>query len=994
MSKFGESVHAIPREQPFRDDAAQLRLIADNLPAMSIAYDENLRCMFANRRFAEFFGLSTANIVGKHLREIVGEDAYQEVKPYFDQVLEGRPTTYKRTRVLGNGELRYLEVELIPHIAEKGRVKGLFAVTTDVTERKREERLRILGHSVGSLIAEAESSSLAMQAVIRAICETERWECGRYFQPPVDGAPLRLVEAWGIDDAAVQRFLERSRHIEYVPGFGLVSEVWQSGQAQWVADVSKDPRSVRKAFSPELGVWGAFIFPVKSQGMVIGVLTFNCRQIRAPDERLLQAILTIGSQIGQFLQRKRAEEQLRESEARFRGLTELSADWYWEQDAQLRFVATAGATDARGGITPAAHIGKCRWELPGTEIVNQTWAEHKALLAACHPFRNLIIRRADDFGEVRFVSVTGEPMFDVQGRLRGYRGVASDITARVRAEEQLKESEARFRSLTELSSDVFWEHDAQYRFTSLSDASGRINPGSIVGKTLWELDYNNMAAEDWDAHRAILDAHQPFRDLEVCHRSRSGNEVWYSVSGTPMFDQSGAFTGYRGVGRAITERKLDEKRIRYLANHDPLTGLPNRTSFSDVLSASIKNAQRHGRSLAVMFVDLDRFKIINDTLGHEAGDEVLREVGIRLRHTLRASDVIARLGGDEFVVLVQEVKDAIQMETVARKILAALVRPMFIQAQECAITASIGICSYPGDGENEQSLMKNADTAMYQAKEAGKNNFKFYSHEPNSNSFQRLAMETSLRYGLRRNEFFLEYQPRINLKSGAVTGVEALVRWQHPELGVIPPGQFIPLAEETGVILELGTWVLATACAQAVAWQKEGLPALRMAVNLSARQFADENLVEHIVRALGSSGLAPGFLELELTESVVAQNVERAATVLRQIRDLGVQLALDDFGTGYSSLAQLKRFPIDTLKIDRSFVAGLPHSGEDAAITLAIIALGRGLDLVLIAEGVETEEQQAFLRRHACNEMQGFLFSRPLGAADCADLLRQQSRPS
>src|SRR5712664_241753 len=281
MRKFGGPVQVVPREQPPRgDDAAQLRLIEDNLPAMWIAYDENLRCLFANQRMAKFFGLSTASIVGKHLREIAGEDSYQQVKPFIDRVLEGQPTTYERTLVLENGDLRHFEVALIPHIAQKGRGQGLFAVTTDVTARKREERLRTLGYSVGSLIADAESSSVAMQAVIRAICETERWECGRYFQPPADGAALRLVEAWGVEDAAVQKFLERSRHIEYVPGIGLIGEVWQSGGVQWVADVSMDPRSVRKAFSPELGVWGAFIFPVKSQGAVIGVLAFNSRQIR------------------------------------------------------------------------------------------------------------------------------------------------------------------------------------------------------------------------------------------------------------------------------------------------------------------------------------------------------------------------------------------------------------------------------------------------------------------------------------------------------------------------------------------------------------------------------------------------------------------------------------------------------------------------------------------------------------------------------------------
>jgi diguanylate cyclase (GGDEF)-like protein len=390
-----------------------------------------------------------------------------------------------------------------------------------------------------------------------------------------------------------------------------------------------------------------------------------------------------------------------------------------------------------------------------------------------------------------------------------------------------------------------------------------------------------------------------------------------------------------------------------------------------------------------MFVDLDRFKVINDTLGHEAGDEVLCEAARRLRHTLRASDVVARLGGDEFVVMIPELDAATQAEAAARKVLAALMAPMTIGGRELTLTASIGICLYPQDGEDEQSLMKNADAAMYRAKEAGKNNFKFHNPATDRRSLERLAMETSLRRGVERNEFFLEYQPRLALESGAVTGVEALVRWAHPDLGVVPPGEFIELAEETGAIHDIGRWVLEAACVQAARWSRDGLPPVRIAVNVSARQFAHDNLVGQVAAALAVSRLAPSRLELEITESAVAQNVERAAQILGALRKLGVRVSLDDFGTGYSSLAQLKRFPIDTLKVDRSFVAELPGNADDAAIARAIIAMGRSLRLLVVAEGIETPAQYAFLREQGCDEVQGFLVSRPLGAADCADFLRR-----
>ncbi len=1151
------------------DDAAQLRLIADNVPAMSVAYDELLLCTFANRRFAEFFGFTTATIVGRHLREIVGEEPYQEVKPYFDRVLGGERTTYKRIRTMPNGERRFLEVELMPHIDKGGRVRGLFAVTTDVTERKREQDLRTLGLSVAALIADADNTSAAIHSVIRAICEAEGWECGRYLRPDANGQVMRQVEAWGIDDPVIQQFLESARTIEHRPGVGLTGEAWKSGEPLWVVDISRHPRALFRAMGPDVQLRGAFWFPVKADGRLVGILGFNSRKRREPDERLLSVVLSIGGQIGQFLERKHAEEQLRESEARFRTVVGSANDGIVVYGRDGRIVSANGAAERILGLAREKLIGApgfssllaCILE-DGTPITQEnrstaiamqtkeaiagrvigirrdsgaiTWVatnaallhEHgrshghaddaygavmtltditrlkrdEALLrleqrvarafdSASDPRSALAaamqaICESEDWASGRYLEVSGgelrhfadwnsgnpavarylelsrtmtyrpglgmlgtvwqtrEPLWvpdiahdprvarpslakstgtraalavpvlaqdEVIGALifqsREVRppderllqamqligGQIGQLLRRAKAEDAVRASEGRFRSLCELSSDVFWEQDAELRFTSVG-GSTIMASAAMVGKKRWELGYVNLSEADWAAHRAVLEAHQPFRDLEVCRREDDGREAWFSVSGEPVFDASGAFAGYRGVGRDITERKLDEQRIRHMATHDALTGLPNRAAFSQLLNAARENARRHQRSLAVMFVDLDRFKVINDTLGHEVGDGVLCEAARRLRHTLRASDVVARLGGDEFVVMIPELDSSSQADRAARKVLAALVAPMPIAGRELTLTASIGIALYPLDGEDEQSLMKNADAAMYRAKEAGKNDYKFHNAATDRRSVERLAMETSLRRGVTRGEFSLAFQPRVSIAAGTVTSVEALVRWRHPQLGVVPPAEFIPLAEETGMIHEIGRWVLDAACAQAAQWDRQGLPAVRMAVNVSARQLGSENLVAQVRDALRASGLAAERLELEITESAVVHNIERAAQILSGIRALGVRVALDDFGTGYSSLAQLKRFPIDTLKIDRAFVAELPQRAQDAAIAQAIIAMGRILHFVVVAEGVETEDQYAFLKAHGCDEIQGYLVSRPLAAEECATFLAGPGR--
>jgi len=432
------------------------------------------------------------------------------------------------------------------------------------------------------------------------------------------------------------------------------------------------------------------------------------------------------------------------------------------------------------------------------------------------------------------------------------------------------------------------------------------------------------------------------------------------------------------------KQRRSAEQIEFLAYHDPLTGLQNRAMFSIMLNQALATAGRHERMLAIFFIDLDRFKQINDTLGHDAGDALLKELARRLRATLRASDIVARLGGDEFVVLVPELKDEGHAKRVARKILSTISQPVTLQSQELRVTASVGVSLYPRDGKDEKNLMKFADVAMYQAKEAGKAGFAFYSEASNIYSFERLALESNLRRALENGELQIHYQAKKNFLTNEISGMEALTRWNHPDLGVISPMQFIPVAEETGLIVPIGRWVLRTACAQTMRWHAEGMTHLVVAVNLSPRQFADSRLLQDVREALQAVGMEGRMLELEITESMLMHNPSEARKTLEALKDMGVRIAIDDFGTGYSSLSTLKQLPVDTLKIDRSFIRNLDVDIEDRGLTEAIISMAKTLQLHLVAEGVETNVQAEFLRNQGCDDLQGYYFSRPLPADEFA----------
>ena len=499
--------------------------------------------------------------------------------------------------------------------------------------------------------------------------------------------------------------------------------------------------------------------------------------------------------------------------------------------------------------------------------------------------------------------------------------------------------------------------------------------------------------EDVGFHDHFLE--QGGRLMEVRRKKKSGEVFWASLSLSPLCDIHDRSIGLIAYLTDITERKMAEERIHHLAYYDALTNLPNRTLLTKLVDQALMVAQRNKAHGCVLFIDLNRFKLINDTLGRRVGDELLVEVARRFRTVLRDQDLVARLGGDEFAVGLFDIGQHFEASMVAQKLLATLNEPLFIDGHDLRVGGSIGISVYPQDGHDAETLLRLADIAMYRAKQEGGadgDHVAFYSQDMNQGMQERMRIETGLRNALGNGELLLHYQPKYSIDTGKIIGAEALVRWRHPERGLVPPAEFIPLAEATGLVVQVGEWVLESACAQAQAWKDAGLPPIRLAVNVSAREFTAA-LPGRVSETLKRYGLEPSWLELEITESTLMHNIDRVIGIMDRITAMGVTLSLDDFGTGYSSLSYLKRFPIDTLKIDRSFTIGIPSDANDCAIANTIISIAQQLKHKVIAEGVETVEQLAFLKSSGCDEVQGYLFSQPLEAEAFEQALRDNWLP-
>ncbi|AEG02775.1 GGDEF domain-containing response regulator [Methylomonas methanica] len=575
------------------------------------------------------------------------------------------------------------------------------------------------------------------------------------------------------------------------------------------------------------------------------------------------------------------------------------------------------------------------------------------------------------------------PILDDDGSVLGAVLVFRDISARRQMENMLRESEERFHSAFDLAAIGMALIALDGGFLQVNHAICDIfgySEAELLKTKLQTLTHRNQQGHELSHHlKQLLADELPTFQIEVeCFHKIAGQLVWTLLSASLVRNPEGEPQYFIVQIQNITNRKHAEQQLIYLATHDPLTGLLNREHFHSHLTQALSTVQRHDTKLALLYLDLDRFKLINDTLGHRLGDLLLQAVSERLRSSVRANDILARLGGDEFLVLLSDITQIGDVARITQKTIELLTQPFALEGNDLVITASVGISIYPDDGKDSHTLLMNADAAMYLAKERGKNNYQFYTLEMTERSMERLTIERGLRHALVHDELRLHYQPQVDTDSGLIIGAEALLRWHHPEWGLVYPDRFIAVAEETGLIVPIGAWVLHTACLQAKTWLEQKGPFKCVAVNVSPRQFVESNLFETIKQTLAETGLPPDALELEITESAVMQDPENTLRVLQQLQALGVRLSIDDFGTGYSSLTYLRRFPVQSVKIDRSFVMDLPNDEGSKTLVRAIIALAHELKLHVVAEGVETDAQFSFLKTQQCDALQGYMFSKPL----------------
>ncbi|MEJ0097749.1 MAG: EAL domain-containing protein [Bauldia sp.] len=736
--------------------------------------------------------------------------------------------------------------------------------------------------------------------------------------------------------------------------------------------------------------------------------------------------ILVTSAIRDISVRKSVELHLAQMEARYRGLLEAAPDAMVVINQKGEIVLLNLQAEKQFGYRRDELVGQ-----PVTNIIPEGFAERlhsdelrsteDALAQQIGTGIELTARRKD--GSEFPIELMLSPLKSPDGIL--VTAAIRDITARKDAEDAFRQKVNELRgSAVERSAmeqALFEEKErAEVTLNSIADAvvctdvAGRITFLNLVAETMigWRLveAAGRPMAEvlvilDGDSRQVVANpmaraadrdstTHIPSNSILV---RRDGFEIPIEDSVAPIHNRDGEVTGAVIVFRDVSAARAMAVQMAYSAQHDFLTGLPNRMLLNDRVGQAIASAPRHGNRVAVLFLDLDGFKHINDSLGHPTGDKLLQSVARRLVDCVRGSDTVSRQGGDEFIVLLSEVQQLEDAAVTARRMLRAVAEAHSVDEHDLHVTASIGVSVYPDDGQNAEALIKNADTAMYQAKEKGRQGYQFFKPAMNVRAVERQFIEEGLRRALEQKELSLHYQPKINLKTGAVTGAEALIRWIHPTRGNIPPSQFISVAEDCGLILQIGAWVLREACSQARAWTVAGLPATTISVNVSAMEFRDEDFLAGLFSTLEETGLDPECLELELTESVLMKRTDSAASILHSIRDKGIRVAVDDFGTGYSSLSYLRRFPVDALKIDQSFVRQISAASEDTAIVTAIIAMARSLRLRVVAEGVESLEEVTFLRSNHCDEAQGYYFSPPVQAHQFARLMKAgvtQPRPA
>ena len=945
-----EEDHRLKREIIHRE--RQLRLITDNigLPISYITADE--RIGFYNKTGEEWTGISEQDVLGKSIIDAFGENAVDLVRPYLLMALAGEHVTYERLADFPRRGKRWIRGHMLPDRREDNSIAGVYTVLTDIHDDvvmrndllQQERQLRLFTDNIPESIAYIDANR-------------------RY----------KFVN---------NTFLRQRGKLRHEVIGKTTEEVLGSDAARLA-----DPH-VAKALTGETVTYERLVQTFDGLKR-----WFNVRTVPDMDrDGQVQGLYVVGMDIHDI---KMAQATLETSEAELRIAMDSLPYPMVYVDRDFRYRMVNKRLEAMLGKSREELLGKNLREVFGEKRYDEVMPFWQRALAGETVTAERLI--GTDPATMRWMIVRYTPRYDTNGSIIGLYSAATDIDELKRAELDLRRANWLLSSHFENTPLAVIEWDPAFRVRRWSPQAEKIfgwREEELTGKHYrdWKFVVEGDVAQADAVTAKLIDQMEPrATSLHRNHR-KDGRVIWCEWYNSSLRDDAGNIISILSLAQDVTTRVLAEERLVHQATHDSLTGLPNRTMLQDRLRQAISRARRGGHRIAAMFIDLDRFKDVNDTLGHRIGDELLREMSARLARVVRESDLLVRLSGDEFMVVLEQVTDLESPRFVAAKLLDEIRQPSRIEGHEIHISGSVGISLFPDDADDVESLLKNADMAMYRAKELGKNNYQIFSSDLAEHGTSTRLMENALRSAVVRNEFELYYQPKIDMRTSRITGAEALLRWHHPTRGTVAPGEFMHLAEETGLIHEIGDWVLDAAFSQARRWHEAGFTDLRLAINLAAGQFRATNLAERIRERMIREGCRPQSIEVEVTETGMLRDPEGVGRTLTALREMGLRVAIDDFGTGYSSLSHLKRFPIDTLKIDKTFVADILTDRDDTAIVSAVIALARALDMQVIAEGVETEAQRALLAAQGCDAYQGYLFSRALPAAEFEALLLRHSR--
>ena len=1002
-----------------QEHAQGARDIRDNAFDAYIVIDIHSRILEWSRLAEQLFGWSRTEALGRHLTETIIPPMHRPahvagIERYLSTGVG--PVMNKRFEITAlhrDGHQFPVELKMWARRSDAGETE-FHAFVHDISAQVMANRRLAAQTTAAAALIESDVLADAGPRLLQAVCDALGWAVGLLWIVDRADGTLHCAEVWQRSGAEVASFVSASRAMSFPSGSGLPGRVVSSGKPAWIADVALDGNFPRAPAAIADGLHAAFAVPVLNGAQALGVIEFFSSAIQEPDPDLLGMMDTLGNLLGQFIARTQAERAL-EQEGEF-----LSV---------LLDNITEGivACDERGNLTLFNKATRDLHGLPEVSLPPEQWAEHYDLyladgvtrmeVAQIPLFRAFNGEQIRDLEMViapkgrarRVVVCNGQALIDRSGDKRGAVIAMHDITERKAIETELMHNRTRLSEAQHIAQVGSWEWEIDSDHVRWSDQMYRLyglEPQQFQATFTGFLE--RVHEDDRDRVRQAIEAalasRQPFEFEHRIVLAEGGVRVM-QARGQVVIDSEGRLTGMVGSGQDISERKEADQQLQQLAHFDVLTGLPNRRLFQDSLKAAMAQANAQGWLVFLLFLDMDNFKDINDSLGHAVGDELLRQAGERLLGCLRLRDTVARLGGDEFGVILLYPGDPQMAVIVAEKILAAMRAPFVLDGHTVTSTVSIGITVYPTDTADVHSLVRYVDMAMYEAKKSGRNAYRFYTEAMNQRASEKRELQLALSDALVRKEFVLYYQPKISLDSGRWTGVEALLRWHRPGHGLVAPSEFIPALEESGLIVSVGAWVITDACRQLRDWRLAGFDPLPIAVNVSAQQMTRENLSSlpasrtrtaadatelwsATAACLHVHDVAPGLLEFELTESTLMSDAEYSIDMLRRLKGFGIRISVDDFGTGYSSLAYLRRFPLDTVKIDGSFIRDVTSNPEDASITLTIIDLAHRLNLQVIAECVETAEQLEFLRAHGCDQVQGYFLARPMPVKELEQLWR------